>query len=62
MAALSYWQHESAIIDDGASLGEDTKVWHSSHVCSEAIIGEGCYLGQNVFVGNRAVIGNRGKI
>ena len=62
MAALSYWQHESAIIDNGATLGEGTKVWHFSHVCSGAVIGERCSLGQNVFVGNRVVVGNRCKI
>ena len=59
---INYWSHESAIIDDGATLGEGTKVWHFSHVCSGATIGEGCSLGQNVFVGNRVVIGNRCKI
>ena len=62
MAALSYWQHESAIVDEGVTLGEGTKVWHFSHVCSGAVIGERCSLGQNVFVGNRVVIGNRCKI
>jgi UDP-2-acetamido-3-amino-2,3-dideoxy-glucuronate N-acetyltransferase len=50
------------MIDEGATLGEGTKVWHFSHVCSGATIGEGCSLGQNVFVGNRVVIGNRCKI
>ena len=59
---INYWSHESAIIDDGATLGEGTKVWHFSHVCSGATIGNGCSLGQNVFVGNRVVIGNRCKI
>ncbi|MEL0043520.1 MAG: acyltransferase, partial [Deltaproteobacteria bacterium] len=59
---MNYWSHESAIIDDGATLGEGTKVWHFSHVCSGATIGEGCSLGQNVFIGNRVVIGNRCKI
>ena len=62
MAALNCWQHESAIIDTGAILGEGTKVWHFSHVCSGAVIGERCSLGQNVFVGNRVVVGNRCKI
>ena len=56
------WSHESAIIDDGATLGEGTKVWHFSHVCSGATIGEGCALGQNFFVGNRVVIGSHCKI
>ena len=59
---INYWSHESAIIDDGATLCEGTKVWHFSHVCSGAVIGERCSLGQNVFVGNRVVIGNRCKI
>ena len=59
---INYWSHESAIIDDGATLGEGTKVWHFSHVCLGATIGDGCSLGQNVFVGNRVVIGNRCKI
>ena len=59
---MNYWCHESAIIDNGATLGEGTKVWHFSHVCSGAVIGERCSLGQNVFVGNRVVVGNRCKI
>ena len=59
---MNYWCHESAIIDNGASFGEGTKVWHFSHVCSGALIGERCSLGQNVFVGHRVVIGNRCKI
>ena len=62
MATVKYWYHESAIIDNGATLGEGTQVWHFSHVCSEALIGERCSLGQNVFIGNRVVIGNRCKI
>ena len=59
---MNYWCHESAIVDNGASLGEGTKVWHFSHVCPGAVIGERCSLGQNVFVGHRVVIGNRCKI
>lgn len=54
--------HESAIVDDGASIGPETKVWHFVHVCGGAVIGERCSLGQNVFVGNKAVIGNDVKI
>ena len=59
---VAWWSHESAIIDEGASIGERTKVWHFSHVCSEAVIGKNCSLGQNVFVGNRVRIGNNCKI
>ena len=58
----AWWCHESAIIDDGVSIGESTKVWHFSHVCAGAVIGNSCSLGQNVFVGNRVVIGNNCKI
>jgi len=58
----SWWNHDSAIIDEGASIGENTKVWHFSHVCTGATIGEKCSLGQNVFVGNRVLIGDNCKI
>ena len=54
--------HSSAIVDDGATLGEATRVWHFVHVCGGARIGNGCSLGQNVFVGNDVVIGNNVKI
>lgn len=54
--------HETAIVDEGAVIGEDTRIWHWVHVCSGARIGEHCSLGQNVFVGNRVVIGNNVKI
>lgn len=54
--------HSSAIVDDGAVLGEGTRVWHFSHVCGGARIGRDCSLGQNVFVGNDVVIGNSVKI
>lgn len=56
------WAHASAIVDEGAQLGENTKVWHFSHVCAGARIGPGCSLGQNVFVGNDVVIGANVKI
>jgi UDP-2-acetamido-3-amino-2,3-dideoxy-glucuronate N-acetyltransferase len=54
--------HKTAIVDDGASIGSDTKVWHWTHVCSGAVIGEKCSLGQNIFIGNSAIIGNNVKI
>lgn len=59
---MTYSAHESAIIDDGATLGDGTKVWHFSHVCGGAKIGDKCSLGQNIFVGNDVVIGNNVKI
>ncbi|MGO4479938.1 acyltransferase [Massilia sp. 2TAF26] len=54
--------HFSAIVDDGAVLGEGTRVWHFAHVCAGARIGAGCSLGQNVFVGDDVVIGDNVKI
>jgi UDP-2-acetamido-3-amino-2,3-dideoxy-glucuronate N-acetyltransferase len=54
--------HFSAIVDAGAQLGPDTRVWHFTHVCAGARIGAACSLGQNVFVGNDVLIGDRVKI
>jgi len=54
--------HPSAIVDDGAVLGEGTRVWHFAHVCAGARIGDGCSLGQGVYVGNDVRIGHRVKI
>lgn len=54
--------HPTAIVDDGASLGEGTRVWHWAHICGGARIGERCSFGQNVFVGNDVVIGNNCKV
>ena len=54
--------HETAVIDDGAIIGEGTKVWHFCHIMSGAKIGRNCTLGQNVFVGGMARIGDGCKI
>jgi UDP-2-acetamido-3-amino-2,3-dideoxy-glucuronate N-acetyltransferase len=59
---MSYYQHPSAIVDEGAQIGEGSRVWHFVHVCGGARIGAGVSLGQNVFVGNKVVIGDRCKI
>lgn len=58
----NFQQHESAIIDAGAEIGQGSRVWHFVHVCSGAKIGERCSLGQNVFIGNKVIIGNDVKI
>ena len=57
-----YYQHPSAIVDDGAQIGEGSRVWHFVHVCGGARIGTGVSLGQNVFVGNKVVIGDDCKV
>ncbi|EAP77341.1 UDP-2-acetamido-3-amino-2,3-dideoxy-D-glucuronate N-acetyltransferase [Roseovarius nubinhibens] len=59
---MSYYQHPSAIVDDGAQIGDDSRIWHFVHVCGGARIGAGVSLGQNVFVGNKVVIGDRCKV
>lgn len=59
---MSFYQHPSAIVDEGAQIGEGSRVWHFVHVCGGARIGKGVSLGQNVFVGNKVSIGDRCKI
>jgi UDP-2-acetamido-3-amino-2,3-dideoxy-glucuronate N-acetyltransferase len=54
--------HSSAIVDEGAVIGDDSRVWHFAHVCAGAKIGKGVSLGQNVFVGNKVAIGDYCKI
>lgn len=59
---MSVTIHPTAIVDDGAKIGDGTRVWHWVHVCGGAVIGKDCSLGQNVFVGNKVVIGDNVKI
>tara|TARA_R110000850_G_scaffold243655_4_gene368509 strand:- start:930 stop:1517 length:588 start_codon:yes stop_codon:yes gene_type:complete len=54
--------HSSAIVDDGAEIGDGSRVWHFVHVCGGARIGKGVSLGQNVFVGNKVMIGDHCKV
>ena len=54
--------HESAYVDEGATIGAGTKVWHFCHVLGGAVIGARCSLGQNVVVMNGTRIGNNVKI
>ena len=57
-----YFAHESSYVDSDVSIGDNTKIWHFSHVQSGAIIGENCSIGQNVNIGNNVKIGNYVKI
>ncbi len=59
---MSYFRHESAFVDDGAEVGEGSRVWHFCHVCAGARVGHDVVLGQNVFVGGGAVIGDGCRI
>ena len=58
----NYDVHPSSFVDSGAKIGDKTTIWHFTHVCRGAVIGEGCSLGQNVFVGNNVKIGDNVKI
>jgi UDP-2-acetamido-3-amino-2,3-dideoxy-glucuronate N-acetyltransferase len=59
---MSWTKHDSAYVDDGALVGDGTKIWHFCHVSSGARIGAGCSLGQNVYVAATAVVGDRVRI
>ncbi len=54
--------HPTAVVDEGAVVGDGTRIWHWVHVSPKAKIGKGCSLGQNVYVGNRVTIGDNVKI
>jgi UDP-2-acetamido-3-amino-2,3-dideoxy-glucuronate N-acetyltransferase len=58
----NYFVHESSYVDEGAEVGEETKIWHFCHIMAGARIGKRCSIGQNVNIGSRAVIGDGVKI
>ncbi len=58
----NYFAHESSYIDDGAEIGDGTKIWHFCHVFGKAKIGRNCVFGQNVLVSNHVVVGDYCKI
>ncbi|OFX67045.1 MAG: hexapeptide transferase [Bacteroidetes bacterium GWE2_29_8] len=57
-----YYNHESAVIDDGCIIGNGTKIWHFSHVMSNCEIGENCNIGQNVVVSPNVKLGKNVKV
>lgn len=59
---MAFVAHPSSIIDAGARIGDNTRIWHWVHISAGAVIGSNCSLGQNVYVGNRVLIGDRVKI
>lgn len=58
----SYFAHETAVIDLGCQIGEETKIWHFSHIMPNCSIGRQCSIGQNVVISPEVHIGNRVKI
>ena len=59
---MSYYAHESAIIDPGCTIGEGVKIWHFSHVMPNCTIGDKCNIGQNVVISPDVVLGKNVKI
>jgi UDP-2-acetamido-3-amino-2,3-dideoxy-glucuronate N-acetyltransferase len=59
---VNYYRHETAVVDDGAVIGDGSRIWHFVHVSKGARIGRDVILGQNVFVADGAVVGDRCKV
>lgn len=59
---MNFYQHPTAVIDPGASIGAGSKVWHFAHVCSGAEIGKDCILGQNTFIADGVRLGDHVKV
>jgi UDP-2-acetamido-3-amino-2,3-dideoxy-glucuronate N-acetyltransferase len=54
--------HETAVVDEGAMIGNECRIWHFSHICGTSVIGEKTSVGQNVYVANHVTIGSQCKI
>ncbi len=59
---MEYYAHETAVIDEGAIIGRNTKIWHFTHIMKGCIIGENCNIGQNVVVSPEVILGNNVKV
>ncbi len=59
---MSYFAHETAVVDVGCQIGEGTKIWHFSHIMPNCVIGEKCNIGQNVIISPQVVLGKNVKI
>ena len=62
MGQQGYFAHETAVIDEGCSIGQGTKIWHFSHIMSDCSIGENCNIGQNVVISPKVVLGRNVKV
>jgi UDP-2-acetamido-3-amino-2,3-dideoxy-glucuronate N-acetyltransferase len=62
MEHKSYFAHESSYIDEGCEIGENTKIWHFSHIMANCKIGKGCNIGQNVVISPDVILGNNVKV
>ena len=59
---MDYFAHETAVIDEGCTIGNGTKIWHFSHIMPDCIIGSNCNIGQNVVISPDVVLGNNVKV
>ena len=59
---MSVFIHETAVVDEGCTIGSGTKIWHFSHIMKDCSIGENCNLGQNVVVSPQVILGNNVKV
>lgn len=62
MVDLGYTAHPTAVIDEGCTIGQGTKIWHFSHIMPNCVIGENCNIGQNVVISPEVVLGRNVKI
>ena len=58
----NYFAHETAVIDKNCSIGLNSKIWHFSHIMSDAQLGENCNVGQNVVISPGVILGNNVKV
>lgn len=58
----NFYAHETALVDDGCSIGNGTKIWHFSHIMSNCKLGEKCNIGQNVVISPGVILGNNVKV
>jgi acetyltransferase-like isoleucine patch superfamily enzyme len=59
---MSYFKHETAIVDENCVIGEGTKIWHFTHISKNVTIGKNCSIGQNVYIAQNIIIGDNVKI
>ena len=59
---MSYFSHDTAVIDKGCQIGYGTKIWHFSHIMNDCVIGKSCNIGQNVVVSPNVVLGENVKV
>lgn len=57
-----FFAHETAVVDEGCTIGRGTKIWHFSHIMKDSVIGEKCNIGQNVVISPGVILGNNVKV